>query len=359
MPKVGKSNNTPSTSAIQNIVCSACGLPKKSTEFYASYSVYHAATQKVPFCKDCVKKMSVDELNKLDIEKLKNVLKQINKPFIHTLLQSTFNEVNDNSNGIEIVGIYMKSINSLPQYKKLGWEDSIFEKVEIQSTEVKFTQEDLQNQKDIVRLLKYDPFIDENNDIKLYLYNRLIDFLDENTLSDSFKLPIVIEIVKGFGQAERLNRALSKINISSDNVNEIKKLSETKNDILRSILLMAKDNGISENFSNNKSKGAGTLSGIIKDLQEKGIHASEINLYDIETCEGMKQVADISNKSILDQLMLNENDYVDMIKDQRSLIQELDGKYMKLDEENRILKVKIKSLEQHIKDINKIPEKSV
>jgi hypothetical protein len=210
---------------------------------------------------------------------------------------------------------------------------------------------DRQNKQDVIRLIKYDPFVEESDDIKGFLYNKLIDFLDENTLSDSFKLPIVIEMVKGFGQAERINRALSQIDIitDSDRVDDIKKLSDTKQNILRSILSMAKDNGISENYSNNKSKGAGTLSGLIKELQEKGVHSAEVNLYDIETCAGMKQVADISNKSILEQLVLNENDYVDMIKEQRALIQELDEKANKTEEENRIIKVKLKEMEEYFK----------
>ena len=67
----------------------------------------------------------------------------------------------------------------------------------------------------------------------------------------------------------------------------------------------------------------------------------------------MKQVADISNKSIIQQLMLNENDYVDMIKDQKQLIQDLDDKSIKLEEDNRLLKLKLKGLESYLKD-NKI-----
>jgi hypothetical protein len=121
---------------------------------------------------------------------------------------------------------------------------------------------------------------------------------------------------------------------------------------------MAKDNGISENYSNNKSKGAGTLSGMIKELQEKGIYNAEVNVYDIETCDGMKQVADISNKSILEQLILNENDYVEMIKDQRDLIQDFQTKAEKYEEECRILKIKLKDLESYLKE-NKVSKGGV
>ncbi len=63
-----------------------------------------------------------------------------------------------------------------------------------------------------------------------------------------------------------------------------------------------------------------------------------MNLFDIETSHGMSQVADISNQSIMKQLQFDENDYTNMILEQREMIQELDGKVVKLEEENRLLK---------------------
>jgi hypothetical protein len=104
---------------------------------------------------------------------------------------------------------------------------------------------------------------------------------------------------------------------------------------------LAAENGISVKHNNQKSKGAGTLSGIIKTLQEKGFEEAEVNLFDIETAQGIKQVADLSNKSIINQLQFDENDYTSMIIEQREIIQELDAKVIKLEEENRLLKKEI------------------
>ena len=47
----------------------------------------------------------------------------------------------------------------------------------------------------------------------------------------------------------------------------------------------------------------------------------------------------MSNKSILEQLMFDENDYTEMIKEQRILIDDYKNKYQKLEEENRLLKI--------------------
>ena len=115
-------------SQIESITCASCGLPKKPTEFYNSSSVFHAGTGKVPYCKICLKNMSVDSNSNIDIEKFKNVLKEIDKPYIHDVLQSAYNQADKEKNGEgDAIGNFFKNINSLPQYKKLTWVDSIFE----------------------------------------------------------------------------------------------------------------------------------------------------------------------------------------------------------------------------------------
>jgi hypothetical protein len=192
-------------------------------------------------------------------------------------------------------------------------------------------------------MLNYDPFEFEAKEDKRHLYNKLVDFLDEGTLEDNFKLPTVIEIVKGFNQIDKINNAISAITSDAKNLvkntGAINSLIGSKEKILKTCLALAKDNGISVNHNNTKSKGAGTLTGIIKTLQEKGFEEASVNLFDIETCEGMLQVANISNQSIMKQLNFDENDYTNMILDQRQMIQDLDAKVIRLEEENRLLKI--------------------
>ena len=60
----------------------------------------------------------------------------------------------------------------------------------------------------------------------------------------------------------------------------------------------------------------------------------------------MKQVSDISNRSILEQLMLDENDYTDMIANQKELINEYRDKAERLEEELRIEKLKNINVEE-------------
>ena len=274
-------------------------------------------------CKECLK----GQIDYNNIQSIKDALMNINRPFIHDLWISSGEEsVAKNSDHF---GLYMKTL-ALKDFKYLTWKDSNEGKIQEQ---VKLTSESKQqttdvsneldrtNKEDVIRMVGYDPFEFEHESDKRNLYNKLVDFLDDSTLEDSFKLPAVIEIVKTFNQLDKINSALSLAtsNITSvtDNAGGIKSLIDSKEKMLKSVLALAKDNGISVNHNNNKSKGSGTLSGVIKQLQEKGFEEAEVNVFNIETCEGMRQVADISNQSIIKQLQFDENDYTSMIIDQR------------------------------------------
>lgn len=211
------------------------------------------------------------------------------------------------------------------------------------SSSCELTELDNKNKEDVIRMVGYDPFeYEPDNNSKKQLYNKLVDFLDESTLEDSFKLPIVIEIVTSLNQIDSLNQAISVVTSDIkgliENKADIKSLVDSKNKMYTSILSMAKDNGISVNHNNSKSKGGGSLSGTIKKLQELGFEEVDINLFDIETENGIKQVADISNKSILEQLMFDENDFSEMINEQREKITKYLNRIESLEEEIRILK---------------------
>ncbi|MFC8688166.1 hypothetical protein [Brevibacillus porteri] len=331
--------------------CLSCGKNKKYEQFYLSNSDYHKVDGKHPVCKDCLKK----NLDIEDIETVKYVLIELNRPFLADIWESTLAE--SSARKKEAFGMYIKNVQL--NFKDLTWKDSMFDstKNEVltensvleQPLQFEDSLNDQKNKEDVMRMLGYDPFETENPLDKRHLYNKLVDFLDESTLEDSFKLPAVIEIVKTFNQLDKINAALSTITSNAkelaSNVGAVNSLINAKEKMLKTALALAKDNGISVNHNNNKSKGAGTLSGIIKQLQEKGIHSAEINIYDIETSLGMKQVADISNRSIFEQLMLNENDYTEMIKEQRDMIIKYEQKLSNLEEENRKIKIQLKNLE--------------
>lgn len=337
------------------IKCTCCGDEKViERNYYKSNSMIYKGLPdgRIGICKDCIFNIYNFYLEKNNGDsRIATYLtcRKLDIVYIENVYTAALNE--STNKGTFLYGIFVKNINSLNQYSNYTFDESdeFYNKTEIEeefseNSSSSITLNDKRNEEDVLRILGYDPFESENPDDKKYLYNRLIDFLDESTLEDSFKLPTVIEIVKSFNQIDKINSALavitSDIKAVANNVGGVKSLMDAKDKMLRAVLALAKDNGISVNHNNNKSKGAGTLSGIIKQLQEKGFTESDINLFDIETIGGIKQVAEISNESILKQLMFDENDYTEMIKEQRTLIEEFRSKCEKLEEELRLLKIR-------------------
>lgn len=337
--------------------CMNCLNMQYTGDFFPSGNPHHIDGT-LPMCRECLMALCYNKYGDVDPAEFMKILEKYDLPYIDSVLK-------DCSKLKDTMGKYFHKIYE--KYKDYTYKDSKFDKtVNKDNTEVKtemkpsysrevkqpiariveFTEKDMQNKNDVLNILGYDPFDTEPEEDKPTLYNKLIDYLDDSTLEDNFKLPIVIEIVKSFSQIDKINRAISTIDTSDvvDNVAKIKQLTATKKDMMTSVLSMAKDNGISVNHSNNKSQGAGTLSGIIKNLQQKDIMEAKVNIFDIETCEGMRQVADISNSSIMRQLMLNESDYTDMIREQREMITAYETKIARLEEENRLLKIKVKEM---------------
>ncbi|WP_223821904.1 hypothetical protein [Paenibacillus peoriae] len=337
-------------------ICISCEKSLALSYFYKSYNKFDS-DGRLSVCKNCLK----NSIDYDDINTAKDILMQINRPFIHSLWISS--EEESKLKNHDHFGIYMKTLG-LPKYRELTWKDSDngfqstsedldFDNNSKENEPVDYPDNDIlklefenQNKSDVIRMVGYDPFEYEHENDKRHLYNKLVDFLDESTLEDGFKLPTVIEIVKTFNHLDKLNNTISSLSADTkaiaQNAGMIKSLIDSKDKMYKSVLALAKDNGISVNHNNNKSKGSGTLSGIIKQLNEKGIDSAEINVFDIATSEGMKQVADISNRSIIEQLMLNENDYTEMIKDQKNMIESLRNRLEVLEEENRLLKIEKK-----------------
>ncbi|WP_240636515.1 hypothetical protein [Paenibacillus silvae] len=333
--------------------CTSC---KKNltiaTNFYKSYSKFDADGY-MAICRKCLK----DSIDYSDLKTVKDTLVQINRPYIHSIWLSSSEEAKNKNQ--DHFGLYIKTIQ-MKDFRDLTWKDSddveTKKKISNLPIEEPSTDSNLNNQEieqfelelqdnnrlDVIKMLGYDPFEFENNRDKRHLYNKLVDFLDEGTLEDGFKLPTVIEIVKTFNQLDKINNTISNMTTDvaslTSNAGTIKSLIDAKDKLYKSVLALAKDNGISVNHNNNKSKGSGTLSGIIKQLQEKGFEEASVNLFDIETCAGMSQVADISNESIFKQLQFDENDYSAMLIEQREIITDLNNKVSKYEEEIRLLK---------------------
>lgn len=347
-------------------LCLNCGTNGKVNSFYISNNATHIHNScRLPYCKECLetfyqeyyKKTGRSDLaifylcRKCDVfystkvfEGAESASLKMNQPLVSCYFRM-LNSIKDNAG-------FKDNFNDSANFLDLEILEDKYRsgKIEVGNNTVSvvapdvWTEEDEINKKDCIKMLGYDPFFDNTTSEQKFLYNTLLPFLDDATLEDAFKLPIVIEVVKSLGQVEKLNKTFNSMMASAENIEEnaskISSLVGSKDKLYRSILAMAKDNGISVNHAMNKSQGAGTLSRIVKELDEIGLREAKMNLFDIETSESMKQVQDISNKSLMEQINLQESELWDMIAELREVRIKLDNKVNELTELLRLERVK-------------------
>lgn len=319
--------------------CPMCGKIKlmSSANFYAATDPSNQ-TGFIPYCKDCIKKIAhrVDKNgNEHGVTKasVMKALQYLDKPFLNSVWDSSyFESQNGVRNRTDIWGNYIKNIQMI-NYAGMRWEDgdayagnvsigimdaalssdqeqAEFEKQK-QREEDEMTESE-SNRAFVVESIGYDPFIDyPRNNEKPRLYGQMANFIDDEAKDDPMKMAAIIEIVKTYNQIEHINKNLDEYVCDptsiAKNAAMIDKLSATKDKLNRGALALAKDNGLSVNNNNNKSKGANTLSGKIKQLNEIGFRDASINTFDYETCEGMRQVAELSEAARHKQIGYDDN----------------------------------------------------
>ena len=357
--------------------CYMCDTHKSRDKFYVSTDPLNKSGL-TPICKDCAKKIALKiGKDKVEHEPDKDsvilALKYLDKPFLNDLWDASVLEADNLASGrvkSNPWNAYIKNV-AMGQYNCKTFSDSDFyysKKDEnndnIDDTSNSFSvNKDLldtftQNKKDVIRLLGYDPFEKEQPGDQPYLYASLIGYLDssEDANEDRLKTSSSIEIVKSFSHIEKINDVItslmSDVKNMEKNISTIKNLEDTKNKITSSVLNLAKDNGISLKHSDNASKGENTWTGKVRKMKEMNLSEAETNLYNIEYSAGLQQVAEISDAAILKQIRLDENDYNDMIIQQRELINKYKKKSDESEEKSRILLKENYDLKSLLKDNN-------
>lgn len=367
--------------------CTCCHNEKKLTDFYASYSSLFSIDKRVPICKECVYKLCTDEeTGEIDIEKMKNTLRSIDKPMYLDLLASSCEQFKhrygfvDDEDVIKysdkVLGIYFKNI-MLPQDRYKGFAESEKEgfyhktspipmtakakvlskytdlKTAQQETEEKkktsLSKKDRQNMKYVISMVGYDPFdnLGLSDEDRRYCYNTMSGYCDIPGVSeDGHKMQSVIEMTILYSQCRRINEEInSELTKSEIDDTRVSQLTKSKSTLISSINSIAKDNNISSNYNKQSRQGQDSISSMIKEMEENDFENIKVNLFDIKTAEAFRQIDEISNKNIANQLMLDNNDYTDIIREQREKIKAYESQIDELTEENRQLQNKVIVLE--------------
>ena len=110
--------------------CRNCGKEQGLYNYYtASNALTSSDGKTIDICKDCIKKMSVNEDGSINLEKFRNVLRLIDKPFLKVVLEQAVKEAASNKaktgKNYSIIGLYFKNITTLKQYSNLTYADSL------------------------------------------------------------------------------------------------------------------------------------------------------------------------------------------------------------------------------------------
>ena len=367
-------------------LCHYCLKEKKKDDFYMSTDPL-VLTGVTSMCKDCAKKIALNwderrqEYGTCTKASIQEALERLDKPYIDSLYNSSYLEWSDPNSKkprTTVWDAYIKNVG-LKNYRGMRWRDSDIYDVYVekakQAAKVELDKEDKlpdaylpevneeykTNRRDVIRLTGYDPFanypIEED---KPMLYAQIVSFIDEETKNDGMKMNAVIQIVKSFNQISKINDAIDELSADTMKLNNnngtIKQLADTVSKLLSGANALAKDNGISVNFNNNKSKGQNTLTGKMKELDLIGFRDAKINMYDIDYCAGMQQVANISCKAQVDQIGFDENVMNEISNIRRELVDTLQKERDKAVERARLLLVENKDLKEFLKDKGLIDE---
>ena len=349
--------------------CLSCEETRQ-LNFYTSYNEQYSFFKYIPWCKDCIEKIYQKNFNTYGSIKIAliHTCRDINIPFYASICDGAIQE--SAKRGWTIRKAYMKIFISTREHNRYSSEfkggecsniieNPIAEMLIKESdtsldkdgeTIIYITRDTLLPQdegvkNDVIKLLRYDPFYGYSISDQRFLYNELITYLDEDILEDSFKLSQVIQIVNNNNQIRSIDLGIAQYTSGlqdlMQNETKISALSKSKASIVMNTDKIAKENGISVKNRGDKTAGKSTLSSLMKQYRELGFDDAEQDYYDQNKAYGMKLVADISNKSILDQLQFDENDVHDMFFMQRQLVQELQEKILDVEEKNRLLHVEL------------------
>lgn len=338
--------------------CQHCGKVKKKLDFYSS-TAPNCKAGITDGCKQCAAEIAIPTVNGEKQQPTKKSVDDacyfLNKPMLDSVWDASLLEAANQATGKTksnvwtsyIKNIAMQNYYTLTYRESDGYTGGIFSLNDMEENALPKDQEILEqfekNKNDTLRLLGYLPFEKEKLADQPFLYSQLIGFIDsdENGNDDMMRTSSIISIVRGFLQISQIDDMIANLvqdpRNAEKNIPTIKAMQEMKKNITLNVTKLAEQSCISLKNSKNSIKGENTWTGKLKKIKELNLRDSSVNGFDIDTCKGMQQVADISMGAIVNKLKLQDDEYAEMIAEQRIKLTEANTKSEAYAEALRIL----------------------
>lgn len=217
--------------------------------------------------------------------------------------------------------------------------------------EVVWSKSDKDNKRFVISTLGYNPFdeFEISEADKKYCYNTLAGYIDNgdgSIIEDGHMLQCLVQMTTTLLQSKKIDEQMMSALKSGTDVSSIRSLGAAKTNLLDAVNKMAKDNNISAAYSRENRASKVTITSKMIEMDNNEFWDSKQNLFDVRTCDAMKQIADLSTQAILTQLNLDQNDFAQMVSEQRVLIQELQSRVDTVEAENIDLRNKLLAQEQ-------------
>lgn len=310
----------------------------------------------IPICKECLKKIYQDYYHQTQDTRYSvyNTCRKADIAYIDTAYSGAVSSAKGRWTNVWgqymriYVSIGVKKDSHIKCFDNSDPVDSMVNNtVNIKTGKVALNHDDNVVKKDVIRMINYDPFYGFNEGDQKFLYNDMLGYLNEDILEDNYKLSQAIQIVNNNNQIRKYNELVGQYSQDPTaivaNLDALKQLNDLMYKIVQNNDKIAKENGFSEKSKGNNKGNKSALSYMMKELRELGFEDAEEDYYDQQKAHGMSLVADISHKSLLEQLQLDENDYNEIVKYQKELIKELQSKVEDLQEKNRQLHEQLSS----------------
>lgn len=272
--------------------------------------------------------------------------------FSEKVLKTIVRITNDEDCG-KLPEIYVDSILSNDHYKDLTFFDQIhidnFETIYSEELKIlELSEESKKDRQQIMNIIGYDPFEENLPEDRPQLYRDLTGMLTDAMRKDIPKAKAAVEVVTGYNNIRKYqNRVNSLINqplLDDEGQKQLDKTLEMITKIQNSLNAINDKNG----FSNSKSigtSGRGMLSDVMKTVDDHMYDPGYVNYYDIATSKSIEAIADVSNKSILNQIKLTGQDYTDMLAQQAEIVHKSQKIAREAQEALRLCKAMIKRQE--------------